>query len=195
MTTTGVAAMTARSAPNHPFFSGLNSGITVIAHRGGANLRPENTLVAFEHAVSIGADVLEMDLRATADGSIVVLHDATVDRTTDGQGRVDALTLAELQKLDAGYRWTSDGGMVGLGMLPGHVYSEARGVSGDGSVVVGISDSDDNVGGAEAFRWTSGGMERLWDVLVAHGVDPAANGWTSLGYVSAISADGSTTQG
>lgn len=106
----GVAAMTARPAPDHPFFSGLNPAITVIAHRGGANLRPENTLAAFEYAVSIGADVLEMDLRATADGSIVVLHDATVDRTTDGWGRVDSLTLADLQKLDAGYRWTTDGG-------------------------------------------------------------------------------------
>lgn len=106
----GVAAMTSRPAPNHPFFSGLNSGITVIAHRGGADVRPENTLTAFEHAAALGADVLEMDIRATADGTIVVLHDATVDRTTDGRGRVDALTLENLQKLDAGYRWTNDGG-------------------------------------------------------------------------------------
>lgn len=106
----GVAAKFARPAPDHPFFSELNKGIIVIAHRGGAQRRPENTLAAFEHAVAIGADVLEMDLRATADGSIVVLHDATVDRTTDGRGRVDALTLAELRKLDAGYRWTNDGG-------------------------------------------------------------------------------------
>lgn len=106
----GVAAMAARPAPDHPFFTASTSALYVIAHRGGANLRPENTLAAFEHAVSIGADVLEMDLRATADGSIVVLHDATVDRTTDGRGRVNALTLTELRKLDAGYRWTNDGG-------------------------------------------------------------------------------------
>ena len=106
----GVAALIARPAPDHPFFSGLNPGIIVIAHRGGAQRRPENTLLAFEHAVAIGADVLEMDLRATADGAIVVLHDATLDRTTDGQGRVDVLTLAELRKLDAGYRWTNDEG-------------------------------------------------------------------------------------
>jgi glycerophosphoryl diester phosphodiesterase len=106
----GVAALIARPAPDHPFFSGMNPGIIVIAHRGGAQRRPENTLVAFEHAAAIGADVLEMDLRATADGSIVALHDATVERTTDGRGRVDSMTLAELQKLDAGYQWTNDGG-------------------------------------------------------------------------------------
>lgn len=93
-------------------------------------------------------------------------------------------------------RWTSGGDMVGLGVLPGHIYSEARGVSGDGSVVVGISDSDDTIGNAEAFRWTSGGgMERLWDVLVDHGVNPTAAGWTSLVYASAISSDGRTIVG
>jgi glycerophosphoryl diester phosphodiesterase len=106
----GVFAVTARPAPDHPYFAPANPRIHVIAHRGGAALRPENTVAAFAHAVAIGADVLEMDLRATADGSIVVLHDATVDRTTDGRGRVDSMTLAELQKLDAGYRWTNDGG-------------------------------------------------------------------------------------
>lgn len=82
----------------------------VIAHRGGAGLRPENTLAAFAHAQASGADMLEMDVRTTADGAIVVLHDATVDRTTEGQGRVDALTLEALQRLDAGYRWSPDGG-------------------------------------------------------------------------------------
>jgi probable HAF family extracellular repeat protein len=90
------------------------------------------------------------------------------------------------------FRWTNDDGMVGLGMLPGHVSSEARGVSGDGSVVVGISYSDDD---GESFRWTSGGgMEPLWDVLVAHGVDPAADGWTGLNPLG-ISADGRTIVG
>lgn len=82
----------------------------VIAHRGGAALRPENTLAAFQHAAQLGADVLEMDLRVSADGAIVVMHDATVDRTTDGAGPVAALGLAELKRLDAGYRWSSDGG-------------------------------------------------------------------------------------
>ena len=82
----------------------------VIAHRGGAGLRPENTLTAFRHAADLGADILEMDLRTTADGAIVVIHDATVERTTDGVGAVAAMTLAGLKRLDAGYRWSVDGG-------------------------------------------------------------------------------------
>ena len=99
----------ARPAPQRDFFAGTQ-GTLVIAHRGGAALRPENTLEAFEHALALGADVLEMDVRATADGAIVVIHDATLERTTDGRGPVSSFTLAELRKLDAGYRWTADGG-------------------------------------------------------------------------------------
>lgn len=82
----------------------------VMAHRGGAGLWPENTLHAFTQAVALGVDVLEIDLHATADGALVIIHDGTVERTTNGAGRVNAQTLAELKKLDAGYRWTNDGG-------------------------------------------------------------------------------------
>jgi len=106
----GVMVLTARPAPDAAFFAAELPGIQVIAHRGGATLRPENTLAAFAHAVAIGADAIEMDVRGTADGAIVCLHDATVDRTTDGSGRVDAITLDELRKLDAGHRWSNDGG-------------------------------------------------------------------------------------
>jgi len=106
----GVAALSARPALDHPYFAAEKPGTQVIAHRGGAGLRPENTLTAFAHAVEIGADVLEMDVQGTADGAIVSIHDPTVDRTTDGKGRVDSLSLAELRKLDAGYNWSDDGG-------------------------------------------------------------------------------------
>lgn len=106
----GVVAVTARPAPDHPYFAAASPGIRVIAHRGGAGLRPENTLSAFSHAVAVGADALEMDVQATADGAIVCIHDATVDRTTDGRGRVDSLTLDALRKLDAGHNWSADGG-------------------------------------------------------------------------------------
>ena len=82
----------------------------LIAHRGGGLLRPEETLIAFEHAVALGADVLELDVRSSADGAIVLMHDDTVDRTTDGSGAVHDLSLAELRALDAGYRFTTDGG-------------------------------------------------------------------------------------
>jgi glycerophosphoryl diester phosphodiesterase len=81
-----------------------------MAHRGGANLRPENTLVAFSNAVAIGVDVLELDVQRTADDVVVVIHDATVDRTTEGVGALGTLTFADVDQLDAGYRFTTDGG-------------------------------------------------------------------------------------
>ena len=98
----------ARPASPHPYFAA--AGFQVIAHRGGRGLGPENTLAAFRRSLAAGADVLEMDVRTTADGHLVVLHDATVDRTTDGHGAVNEMTLAQLKTLDAGYRWTADQG-------------------------------------------------------------------------------------
>lgn len=106
----GIMAVTARPAPTHRYFAAAGPGILVIAHRGGAGLRPENTLAAFAHAVAIGADALDMDVQATSDGALVCIHDPAVDRTTDGRGRVDSLTLDELRKLDAGHSWSADGG-------------------------------------------------------------------------------------
>jgi glycerophosphoryl diester phosphodiesterase len=106
----GIAALVARPAPEHPFFAGERPGVQVIAHRGGAMLRPENTLEAFVHAAQAGADILETDLRTTADGAIVCIHDATVDRTTDGSGAVGSFALDALRRLDAGFRWSDDGG-------------------------------------------------------------------------------------
>ena len=66
--------------------------------------------MAFENALAVGADVIEFDLHSTADGVVVVIHDDTVDRTTDGTGAVAELTFAELRTLDAGYAFTPDGG-------------------------------------------------------------------------------------
>jgi glycerophosphoryl diester phosphodiesterase len=83
----------------------------LIAHRGGAGLYPENTLLAFRRAVEDwAADAIELDVHASADGHCVVIHDPTVDRTTDGTGRVAEMTLEALRRLDAGYRFTPDGG-------------------------------------------------------------------------------------
>jgi glycerophosphoryl diester phosphodiesterase len=82
----------------------------VIAHRGASGLAPENTLPAFELAVRQGADALELDVRLTRDGAAVVIHDATLDRTTDRSGPVLAQTLAELRMADAGARFTLDRG-------------------------------------------------------------------------------------
>jgi glycerophosphoryl diester phosphodiesterase len=86
-----------RPAPNLP-----STGI--VAHRGATLHHPENTLPALREAVRLGAAQIEFDVRGTADRKLVVIHDATVDRTTDGRGSVSGLPLAELRRLDAG-RW------------------------------------------------------------------------------------------
>jgi len=75
----------------------------VIAHRGGARLRPENTMVAFEHAVQLGADAIECDVHLSKDGEVVVIHDDTVDRTTDASGPVSVFTAADLARMDAAW--------------------------------------------------------------------------------------------
>ena len=77
------------------------------AHRGGAATHPENTLAAFRHAVALGVHQIEFDVRQTADGEIVVIHDKTVDRTADAPGKVSRRKLAQLRELDFG-RWKSD---------------------------------------------------------------------------------------
>ena len=82
----------------------------IIAHRGASGHAPENTLQAFELAAQEGADALELDVRLSRDGAPVVIHDATLDRTTDRTGPVRAQTLADLRSVDAGYRFTPDGG-------------------------------------------------------------------------------------
>lgn len=97
------------SAQTHPFFRGVQSGPEVIAHRGGAGQWPGETVFAFERAAALGVDVLEMDVHATFEGELVLIHNDTVDETTDGSGRVNSMTLVELKRLDAGSRWTQDG--------------------------------------------------------------------------------------
>ncbi|WP_371405617.1 glycerophosphodiester phosphodiesterase family protein [Kribbella sp. NBC_00662] len=74
----------------------------ITGHRGALGTEPENTLRSFRRAVADGCDEIELDLRVSADGELVIMHDATVDRTTSGSGEVAALTLAELRSLDAG---------------------------------------------------------------------------------------------
>jgi glycerophosphoryl diester phosphodiesterase len=78
----------------------------VYAHRGGAALRPENTIACFDHGLSLGADGLELDVHLSRDGVVVVHHDPTLERTTNGRGKIGALTADELAQVDAGY-WFS----------------------------------------------------------------------------------------
>lgn len=96
--------------PRLPFVS--HERPLFFAHRGGSALAPENTLTAYENGLSFGADALELDVHYTRDGEIVVFHDETLDRTTSGSGSIAALTLDELRRLDAGYRFTPDGGQT-----------------------------------------------------------------------------------
>jgi glycerophosphoryl diester phosphodiesterase len=81
----------------------------LFGHRGAAGVAPENTLVSFNRALADGADVLELDVHATSDGEIVVLHDPTLERTTDGAGAVRDLTFQELRRFDAGFRFEHGG--------------------------------------------------------------------------------------
>src|SRR5512142_3209888 len=81
----------------------------VFAHRGGAKTGRENTLVAFDRGMAAGAAGLELDVRRSRDGEVVVMHDATVDRTTSGNGPVRRHTADELRRLDAAQWFAADG--------------------------------------------------------------------------------------
>jgi len=92
----------------HPYFD-LETPI-VIGHRGAAGEVPENTLASFRFALDSGAQILESDLHATRDGTVVMCHDDGVDRTTGGSGRIAELAFAEIARLDAGQGFSRDGG-------------------------------------------------------------------------------------
>jgi glycerophosphoryl diester phosphodiesterase len=95
---------------DHPFFKGFKNRPEVIAHQGGNGQWPAETIFAFDRAIKLGVDVLEFDIHSTRDDHLVLMHNATVDETTNSTGRIHRLSLSELKKLDAGYRWTANGG-------------------------------------------------------------------------------------
>lgn len=95
-----VLGLVGRPSPRIPAPTGWP---VTMAHRGGAAIVPENTLEGFEEVVGVGDVVLELDAQTSADGTVVVFHDTTVDETTDGRGAVAELSFAELQRLDAAY--------------------------------------------------------------------------------------------
>jgi glycerophosphoryl diester phosphodiesterase len=96
-------------APLKNYYIGAPRAL-VIAHQGGDGVWPGDTLFAFEKAVEIGSDVLEMDAHITKDSRIVLMHDETVDATTDGTGPIEGMSLDELKRLDAAYDWSTDDG-------------------------------------------------------------------------------------
>ena len=91
----------------HPLLD--TKALPVVGHRGNAAHAPENTIESFRQAVAIGVDALEMDVHLTSDGQVVVIHDPTLDRTTNLSGRVDRMTLTDLRRADAGASFTKDG--------------------------------------------------------------------------------------
>jgi glycerophosphoryl diester phosphodiesterase len=103
-----ILCLFARPVPDHPYFN--PDKLLVIAHRGGRSLGPESTLYTYRNAVKLGVDVLEMDVRSTKDGQLVILHDRTVARTTNATGSVENYTLVELKELDTAHRWSPDNG-------------------------------------------------------------------------------------
>lgn len=93
---------------SHPFFEVSNP--VIIGHRGAAGSAPENTLASFARGLELGATILESDIHATRDGVAVLIHDSSVDRTTNGRGPVADLRLDELRDLDAGHLFSTDQG-------------------------------------------------------------------------------------
>ena len=94
----------------HPFFAGLAPTLH-ISHRGGAALAPENTMAALSMAVrEHRTDMLEIDVQMTRDGALVVCHDPTLERCTNGSGEISSMTLDQVQSFDAGYSFSPDGG-------------------------------------------------------------------------------------
>lgn len=105
-----LAMIISKPAEKHPYYADELNYPLVIAHQGGDGLWPGDTLYAFQQAAVLGVDVLEMDLHISLDGVLVIMHDETVDRTTDGTGALEEMTLEEIKALDAGYNWTPDNG-------------------------------------------------------------------------------------
>jgi len=101
-----VAGVIAKPAEPRPFFTQYQKRPMVIAHQGGDGIRPSETMMAYENAAALKVDVLEMDIHATSDGVIVLMHDAKVDRTTDGMGEIKKMTLAQIKELDAAFWWS-----------------------------------------------------------------------------------------
>jgi glycerophosphoryl diester phosphodiesterase len=132
-----------------------NAGTRVIGHRGAAGVAPENTLVAVRHGIAAGSDAIEVDVHVSACGRLVVIHDPTLDRTTDGTGPVESLTLERLRERDAGHHFTPDHGRSYPFRERGVVIptlDEVMEVTGDLPVIVEVKSAAAGVALAEWLR-------------------------------------------
>lgn len=105
---TGVASTTLSERAARESMASAGAPVIAVGHRGTMKFAPENTIAAHNVAIAMGARAIEMDVRMTADGEFVIMHDAAVDRTTDGKGLVSRMTLADIRKLDAGSWFSPD---------------------------------------------------------------------------------------
>lgn len=151
---------------------GPGENVRIIGHRGARGVAPENTLPAIRHGVEVGAQAIEIDLHASSDGELVVIHDPTLDRTTDAAGEVESRTLAELQELDAGYRFTTDEGATfpfrGQDVrIP--TLDEAMAAIGDRPAILEVKSA---AAGRRLAEWLPGRPER--DRIIVGGFDAEA---------------------
>lgn len=130
----------------------------VIAHRGYSGAYPENTMLAFQKAVEAGSDMIELDVHLTKDSRLVVIHDETVDRTTDGTGSVKDLTFAELQEFNAAKCW---GGKFGPQRIPS--FEEYCEWAHDAGAYTNIEIKTDHT-------YYPGIEERIWETILRYGV-------------------------
>lgn len=109
-----------------PFIANMKNHPEVIAHRGGNGEWPGETIGAYEHARSLNVDVIEMDVYLTSDQELVLMHDRSVSKTTEGTRNVEQYTLKEIQQLNAGYKWTDYDGTRPYGRKFGDLSSELQ---------------------------------------------------------------------
>jgi glycerophosphoryl diester phosphodiesterase len=144
----------------------------VVGHRGNRAHAPENTLESFSQALALGVDAIEFDLHLTRDGVPVVMHDPTIDRTTDGRGEIAAMTVNELRRADAGARFTPDGGRSfpyrGRG-IPIPTLEEALALTGDVPLIIEMK----SLAVARPALEVLGRMGALARVLIGSFIDAA----------------------
>lgn len=147
----------------------LSRRVLAIAHAGGEDEAPHSTMYAFKRAASLGVEVLEGDVRLTADDVLVVHHDATVDATTDGTGRVDEMSYAELFALDHGYKYTPYRWSCGDCPVDDYVFRGVR--TGAKPAPAGYAATDFTIPTAESMFTTF--PDRYLDLEIKESGDPA----------------------
>ncbi len=161
-------------------FDQPSAGVFIVAHRGCHNASPqqqlaaapENSLAALEHCVRLGVDMMELDVRRSADGALVVIHDATVDRTTDGRGKVADLTLAQLQTLRLKQNM---GAQMSPELTDEHLSTLAQMLAAArGRIMINLDIKDDDIYAQTIAEATAHGMARY--VLVKSFVNRDAAG-------------------